>query len=256
MNNSNKKFMCGFGTGLLSAYLFSPVDRALYLMIKNKSGIFNKQVWCKPYSGITQVLYNKTISYGIYFPLYDTYKQYFKFNTTTSSILTGATVAILNNPINVIKIHNWNRYTSIGSFQLGKEMYKKHGMNIFMYGGSYTIFRDSLFSLVFYTLSNKYNSHKSIYNDILYASAATAITSPINYFRNRLYFDFTKPVTVKQMILEINNESKSLTCTKASKLMYILHNKFNINFGVLRVGIGIALSKKIYETTENIFVNE
>jgi len=127
-------------------------------------------------------------------------------------------------------------------------MHSKYGLKIFCYGINYTIARDIMFSSFFYTLSDKYNKKKSIWYDICFASFATIMTAPINYFRSRLYFDFNNPIKLNRMVSELKSE---VCNTKINKFTFLFHNKFNIGLGTLRVGIGMAISKKIYELAEN-----
>ena len=85
-------------------------------MVKNQTSLFDKKIWMNPYKGVTQALYSRTIGYGVYFTFYDTYKYYFKLGNLSASAMTGITIALFNNPINVIKMYNWNTYNSKGLF--------------------------------------------------------------------------------------------------------------------------------------------
>jgi len=126
-------------------------------------------------------------------------------------------------------------------------MYIKYGILSFFRGIHYTFIRDALFSTIFFKLSEKYNKKKSLFNDTIYASLATIISSPINYYRSAMYFNFNDNPTFYHITEELLNDIKK---NKDKKIYYLLHNKFNIGFGTLRVGIGIAVSKKIYEIIE------
>jgi hypothetical protein len=79
---------------MTNTIIFNPYDKALYLQVKNNTKFFDRNNWIKPYSGISQSLFHRTISYGLYFPIYDFYKR----NTTS----------IMLNPINIIKYNKWN----------------------------------------------------------------------------------------------------------------------------------------------------
>lgn len=142
-------------------------------------------------------------------------------------------------------MYDWNNNTKTGIITHAKNIYDNHGSGTFFRGIHHTFLRDSLFSLVFFLLSEKYNKQKSLLNDCLFASCATIISSPVNYYRSRMYFDFNHCPKFAYITNELIEEIKK---TKGNKIYYLLHNKFNVGFGTLRVGMGIALSKKIYET--------
>ena len=244
----NKKILNGFVTGLISAYLFNPFDKALYLVVKNKTHMFNKEIWKSPFKGVCQTLYNRVIGYGIYFSAYDIFKQYYGFNNIVSGALAGTITALFNNPIHVVKMYNWNTSDKKSFIILSTDIYRKYGLGRFYYGLSYTTFKDVLFSCIFFALSEKYNKDKLILYNIIFASLATIITSPVYYFRNRIYFDFNNPVKLKDMIIELQSQ---LVTTNQNKIVYLFHNKFNIVFLTLRTSIGLAVSKKIYDCIDN-----
>jgi hypothetical protein len=242
-----KKFTDGFITGCISTVLFNPMDRALYLMVKDRKSFFDITVWKHPYLGVTQALYSRIIGYGLYFPFFEFYKNKTE-STFKSGILTGLTTTIFNHPMNVIKMYNWNNQNPKNSIiTLANKIYIKYGMLSFFRGIHYTFTRDALFSTIFFKLSEKYNKKKSLFNDTIYASLATVLSSPINYYRSAMYFNFNDNPTFYNITEELLNDIKK---NKDKKIYYLLHNKFNIGFGTLRVGVGIAVSKKIYEIIE------
>lgn len=242
-----RKFCNGLSGGLIGTFLFHPLDKSLYLMVKNQTSLFNKSIWTSPYKGITQNLFSRSISHGFYFAFYDIFRDDCKFGILTSSILTGSTVAVISNPITVLRMYNWNHSESFGYRQL----YKKHGLPIFNRGIMYTLNRDIFFSIMFYTLVERYNKDRKLSYDFAIASSATFMTSPIHYFRSRLYFDFNKPVKFTTILKEIKTDLMANTSLK-HKLIDLFHTKFNAGFFSLRVGMGVAISKKIYEFITNI----
>lgn len=239
-----KKFTYGITTGCISTVLFNPIDRVLYLMVKNKKSFFDINVWKNPYLGVSQALYSRVIGYGLYFPFFEFYKSKTK-STFQSGILTGLTTTIFNHPMNVIKMYNWNNNDNKISIRLlANKIYIKYGILSFFRGMHYTFIRDALFSTIFFKLSEKYNKQKSLLNDTIYASIATIISSPINYCRSAMYFNFNDNPKFKHIAQELIDDVKKI---KNRKIYYLLHNKLNIGFGTMRVGIGIAVSKYIYD---------
>jgi len=247
----NKKIATGLITGIASTIVFNPMDKALYQMTKDQTSIFNPNIWKNPYQGVSQALFGRIMGYGFFFTVNDVYNQNFGFGQITSSVLTGMTIPIFTNPLNVIKMNNWNHIVSKTEkcpklLDLAIEIKKKYGYGEFYKGMIYTVSRDVLFSSAFYYLSNNYNKKKSFLNDALFGSVATIIVSPVNYFRNRLYFDFDKKITLKYMVKETMAETKQKQ-TVAKQISFLLFSKFNIGYGSLRVGLGMAMSKKLYD---------
>lgn len=262
-NDINKKFVSGLSAGIANTIMFNPVDRAIYLMVRDNKSLFDKSVWKNPYCGVRQAFYGRVIGYGIYFTLFDVYREKLKMNmfmaslgikehsneteivmnTLVASIATGCTTAVLTNPINVIKMFNWNQDTNNKKLVvLGTEMYKKYGYNVFFKGLECTMLRDSIFSSIFYGLSTKYNKEKSIMKDVCFATVGTIAASPINYARNEKYFNFDKKVTIMDVTKEFSMDIKN------GNIKNLIFHKLNIGWGTLRVGVGMALSKQIYET--------
>lgn len=242
------KLLNGFITGISSTFIFNPFDKAIYLMVKDNKPIYDKNIWKNPYKGVTHALYNRVLSYGFFYPLNDYYNNY--FNVPLSGIMASSSVAILNNPLNVIKLYNWNNNSNQNFVKLFNKLRLEHGMKIFMYKLHYTLIRDSIFGGVFITLSHYYNQEKSLLKDTIYGALATSLSSPINYFRNRAYFDLNKSISIQEMIRELKNDIKKNNYNRKQILKYLVLDKFCINYGTLRVGLGMALSKKIYNFLE------
>jgi len=62
-----KKFTDGFITGCISTVLFNPMDRALYLMVKDRKSFFDITVWKHPYLGVRRVLIELCIFFIFFF---------------------------------------------------------------------------------------------------------------------------------------------------------------------------------------------
>jgi hypothetical protein len=241
-----KKFVSGLIAGTVNTIIFNPVDRAIYLMVKEKKSLIDRSVWKNPYCGVRQAFYGRVIGYGMYFTLFDIYKGQTS-NVLIASILTGCTTTILTNQMHVIKMYNWNHDTGNKQlFALGVDMYKKYGYVVFFKGAGLTMLRDSLFSSIFYGLSTKYNQEKNIFKDIFFASIGSLAASPINYARNEKYFNFDVKVNSIDVVKEIGNDIKN------GSIKHLIFNKFNCGWGTLRVGVGMALSKQIYEQVNSM----
>lgn len=76
-NNSGKtstKLSCGLVSGIAQAGVFNPWDRALYLSQKYDRKFLDFRNFENPMAGVTQTLFQRAISAGLYFPLEEIFK--------------------------------------------------------------------------------------------------------------------------------------------------------------------------------------
>jgi hypothetical protein len=251
--NSIKNFTSGICTGIINTYIFNPYDKALYMMVKTETSFFTRTNWTKPYCGVTQSLAHRVISYGLYFPFMDMYKnklnKYYNGTDINKTIiagsLSGSTIGLLINPVNLIKTQNWNNNTSIGLITLGKQIIDKYGYLRLMRGIGYTIVRDNVFCVSFAGLAYYYNSEKKLLNDVLIGSCSTTLSAPINYFRSNVLFAplNDKAPTIKKIYTDLILDTNKQT----NKISYVATQKFCIGWGTLRVAFGMAMSRQLYE---------
>lgn len=64
----------GLISGSIIAVAFNPWDRALYLSMLHNRPFLTAANFQHPYQGFLQVLFHRTFSSGIYFPLFDIFK--------------------------------------------------------------------------------------------------------------------------------------------------------------------------------------
>lgn len=240
----------GFLTGCISTILFNPIDRALYLMVRDRKSFLDSSLWKNPYQGVSKALYGRVISYGVYLSLFDLYSDYFKNKVQKpvllASLSTGVSSVALNHGFNVVKMYQWSHTGSHGMFKSTKLMTSQYGLRVFFKGFSHTCARDCLFSATYFILSDKWNKGKNFEINLAIASFSSILSSPLNYFRSRHFFDFQeRDVNLKKMVLELS-EGVKLKETLPKKISYIVQNRFNIGLGTLRVGFGMAVSDKIY----------
>jgi hypothetical protein len=247
-----KNFLAGISSGIMNTVLFNPIDKALYCMVKNKNSLFSKGNWTKPYSGVTQAVGNRIISYGMYYPFVDFYKNLLgDTNHFIVGTCTGISTAVLINPINVIKYTNWNNNTSFSIIKSGRQMINSYGYGILMRSVQYTIFRDVTFGVFYTMISPTLNPEKNFIKDVALVSAATVASSPINYFRSQILMaPLNKPIPTAKIIW---TEFVADVKTKPNKISYVMGNRFCIGWGTLRVGIGMALSRQQYEYIKKTF---
>lgn len=234
--------------GITNTIVFNPYDRAMYLSVKNKTKFFIKPNWNRPYHGLSEALFHRTLSYGLYFPFIDMFDKYID-NKIVSGVCAGMTTSIMTSPFASIKLYNWNTHnTKTSLVKLSQVLYSKYGTYAFTRGVGICLKRDIVFSIVFGSLSFNFNQEKHFWLDVLCMSAATISSSPLNYWKNRIYQNTTSR---KIRFVDVINElKKDILLNKTLKgkptVLFVLHDKFSVGWGTLRVGLGMSLSRQIY----------
>jgi hypothetical protein len=106
----------GFMSGLASAFLFNPWDRALYLSVKCERPFLLKENWQNPFRGVTQTVIQRAISSGLYFPLeqiftelFNAYEEQNEKRKSTKLFISGMSAGAINgvimNPLTRIKVN-------------------------------------------------------------------------------------------------------------------------------------------------------
>lgn len=291
---NEKQFAAGLLTGLISTTVFNPIDKAIYLHTTQGAPLFRLSTWKKPYQGIGQAIFNRTISYGIYYPLLDTYDTLFnklpqREAKLMAGLLTGINTAVITAPVNLIKHYKWNidlhnsanmqshglagRQGNIQSQGLSSRqgnirfskiisiVYHKDGMTGLCRGLGLTIVRDSTFASIYHL---GYSVLKdNIHNPAILFPATTALsccctvlTSPINYARSvKYYATWEKP---NPNTYDIWNQLLKDTLEKPSsldRLKYLIRT-MAIGPGTIRVGLGVTTGQFLYDFFKKRLSNE
>lgn len=258
MNNSNtspmKRTVCGITGGIFNVMAFNPFDRALYLSTTSHDTIFNKNFWKHPYQGVSNAVVQRTLSYGMYYPLMDIINTKIK-HPVLSSICASCIIGICTSPLSAVKLISWNSNKTTKFIPFSIEIYKSSGVSPFFKGTVVTMYREIAFGGIFGYLSHKHNKNKQFLNDVIFATIATICSSPFNYLRVMKYREnhnvFIKnSQIIKNLLASVQQEKP--TSNIFSKTMYIFYNKFNVGWGSFRVGIGMAISRQIYELLMNV----
>lgn len=283
---NSQRFICGVVSGTITAFIFNPWDKALYLSVINQRALFTKQNWIHPFIGSGQSMIIRTISGSMFFPL----KEYFddkihtisklnnwNLNQSTISFLSGNFAGMVNgftlNSINAIKYHTWNERKSF--IETLKYMYKKGGLTPFLRGKSATIIRDTIFGGTYSLIKNylehlfankelntkfglnyknKIESINQLLIPFIAASIGTAISSPLNYTRNHMYG--TKPGDRIPTSNEILKELWRDACNQQemNRIRYI-SMRFRLGAATTRVGCGMAFGQFVYDKTKSYIFN-
>ena len=160
--------IAGLVSGVSVAGLFNPWDRALYLSVLHSRPFLTAANFRHPYQGFLQVVVHRTLSGGMYFPLFDMAQPHVKtvishfvdrhrpqasaaeqsalLHFICGNIAGGASGIFLNG-LTAVKYASWNART--GFFQTTRDMYAAGGYRPFVKGINATVVRDTIFGGVF-----------------------------------------------------------------------------------------------------------
>jgi len=258
MRDDRVAVVSGTVTGLISTFVFNPVDRALYLHISKRRRLFDPANWRKPMHGVTGSLFQKVISYGYYYSMIDIVGSAVKKNIRNeyyhpfaTGLVVGTTTSILTNPLNVIRYHQWGN-DDLTTRKTMLTLKNNYGYGVLTRGLLASINRDSLFTTI-YTFTLPYTRRFSEDNEsrfakfILNAASATVATlasSPFNYLRNVKYRDI--PTGENRSSFVVIGNLIQHAYRDDSPVMYIMR-RFSVGWGTLRVSLGIGFGQLAYD---------
>jgi hypothetical protein len=170
--------VAGLTSGVCVAGLFNPWDRALYLSVLHSRPFLHRANFIHPYTGFAQVIFQRTLSGGLYFPLFDAVQPPMRDFIAThimplhqhrhgpdaarlaaeqSALLhclcgnfAGGVSGILLNGLTAVKYASWDSKNGTPSFfATARAMYAAGGLSPFTKGISATVVRDSVFGGMF-----------------------------------------------------------------------------------------------------------
>lgn len=254
-----KQTFYGVLSGIINVGIFNPFDRALSLATEHHTSIFVKDYWNPRfmYQGIYPGIYQRIISYGLWYPAVETVKSQFNkmgesqymSNHVLAATITSGAIGLIISPISATKQQLWRSKQQVGIFDFGKQMYKIGGLYAFTRASVVTVKRDITFGFVFGYLSSTYNPDKNFLLDTAFATLATTISSPFNYIRIQKYATdcnvyIPASTILKNLIKKVNNDCKG---SAIKQIVHTFHHEFKVGWGSLRVGLGMALSRQLYE---------
>lgn len=262
-------FACGLVAGVSQAGLFNPVDRALYLSVRNRVPFLSRENFVAPYSGFWQSVGHRALSGGLYFPLERFFLERLALDDdddddrATSRHLfagtaAGTTNALLVNPVAAVKYKAWGRETNRGWLREASDMLRRGGVRPFLNGASPTVLRDAAFGAT-YTVSrlglarrfaDDHDGRKTTTTmivDFAAASAATVVSGPFNLARNVQYGTPSRRLAdgVLRVLADLRREVGE-RATIAGKLSH-LQQRLRIGWGTVRVGAGMSFGHRVYD---------
>ena len=229
-------FYIGIAVGITQAFIFSPIDKAIYNSIINNSKLFKRENWIKPFAGASNSIYSRIITSGLYFYLIDYTKD---MNVYQSALTVSVTTAFTLNPLNVIRYKSY--YNKISTYDSFISIYRKHGLRFCMIGMETLIMRDFIFNVIY--ISNKKDNNDFFHNCAVICTASI-ISSPFHYFRNMKYHENEKYLHITK---KFYNNFKS----SENKLSYIIR-QFAIGHGTVRTVIGLYTGQVMYSTLKQM----
>jgi len=272
-------FISGLVSGVSTAVLFNPYDRALYLSVKDRRSFLHYSNWKRPFTGFGQSLLGRTISGGMYFPLFDTFKPLYKQHLSLSheslmlSFLAGNSAGAVNgvllNGLTAIKYQSWASNESL--VRTARHMARKGGVRPFLKGINSTVIRDTVFGgsfgflqhLLQSSLARSFKPTKEFQQNnkesftflasMISGAVATILSSPFNYVRNMQYA--TAPGHVPPSAAACLSALWAQARSHPHSFAFI-QERFRIGWGTFRVAIGMAFGWDLYSRSKKFLGSE
>ena len=250
-------FLCGLLAGIFQAGLFNPVDRALYLSVKNHVPFLTASNFVNPYQGFSQSVVGRALSGGMYYPL----EHYFSSLVPPESgpwanflagTAAGLTNALILNPITAVKYKTWSREQPTTMLREALTMWNKGGIRPFTNGLYPTLCRDIVFGgcytyvrleLQWYGLPPAYQWAGNMFA----AALATVLSGPLNLARNVQYATTSRSdaPNIRQVLMQLHLEW-TMKQTLWEKWHHV-QSRLRIGWGTARVAVGMAFGQSVYE---------
>jgi hypothetical protein len=216
----------GLVTGNVIAVVFNPIDRALYLSMREHRPFFRLENFRNPWRGLSQAVVHRTLSHGMYYILQQELRQRVapwvndgRLSERQAAFVVGTCAGTINglvlNPIAAVKYQLWS--TEEGSvWRALRHKWVAGGVRPFLKGSSASMLRDVLFGCVYELLRHRPPPQHSTQaaagantsaqsnpgqptlkamthyiwrfsSSFFAAGCAVALSSPFNYARQRIY---------------------------------------------------------------------
>eukprot|EP01084_Bolivina_argentea_P276808 472399_1 len=271
--HSALSLVSGFSSGLIVAFALNPYDKALYLSVIHQRSFLNISNFHQPFQGVTQTLFQRAVSNGLYFPFehfaYSISSNTLQLGPTASSItagtFAGAMNALLLNPIAAVKYTSWNNKQNISYINQLYVMYNKGGKQQFIKGMYATMTRDIIFGSIFAYLRHSRRKQRLFNDNISYknnlwidassAFVATMLSSPFNFVRNIQYATEHNQTHIPSMMCVLRNfYLDGLKENSVMNRMKYWLFRLRIGWGTARVAVGMSFTSFCYEYTQRYLV--
>lgn len=264
-------FLSGLAAGIAQAGLFNPVDRALYLSVKNQIPFLSKQNFQSPYQGFFQSVGHRALSGGLYYPLEHFFISLLPPEAAMDAGASGALYnfaagtaagsvnAVICNPISAVKYKTWGRDISQGMLKESREMLRKGGVRPFCNGLIPTIIRDLVFGGTYTFLRFELQYRMQLGSEYQWvanftaAAVATIFSGPFNLARN-IQFSTGSRHVADSMTVVLANFTQEVTGQRTwyRKLRHI-QNRLRIGWGTARVALGMSFGHFVYDRLVGLY---
>lgn len=258
---SGKPFCVGMVVGVSLAGALNPYDQALYHSILNRRPFLLSSNWRHPWEGFRQAVLVRTLSGGAFFPLFDAWhsaiaplggREKSSLGYILAGQLTGATAALLMNPLNAVKHRMWGQ-SGESMRAIAEQMWRERGAAAFTNGMRSTVIRDSVFGGIYAGVRGFMTpvGKPTLAVNLGAASAAAALSSPLNYARNMQFGvgDGKAPPTIGQALRALRADVVARRESTASWRQAAIYAqmRLGLGWGTLRVGLGMSLGQQLYD---------
>jgi len=231
--------------------MFNAYDRAMYHAIVNRRSFLDPANWKgNPFSGVSPSFIQRSVSAGLYFPLEDLFRNNVSSSYAVDGVLVGVTGALFTTPFNSVKYAMWSA-AATSMTDVIRELYSQGGIGRLMVGAVPTLYRDMSFGLVYSVL--RHQGDNGFINNVLAGCLATAVSSPFNYARMRIYGQAmnggnkSPPSSTISILTELKSEIQSKHPSSILEQAKLTFKTLNIGWGALRIGIGMGVGSQIYK---------
>jgi len=218
---NQNEIVSGLMTGIISAIIFNPIDKAIYVSTTKNISFFKKEVWFQFYKGTINTIFTRLITSGLYFTFLDSLSE--KYSPLQTAMITSIFCNSLTNPIQLTKFHSW--YNNISLNDSFKFIYRTYGIRGLSIGFIPVLLRDICFNYSYLSLKKK-DDH--LHNISLISISLIAV-SPLNLIKNKKY---------------ANNESLS------SIIKNFKFRQLGISYSVVRTSASFYFSQFLYDFTK------
>ena len=223
---NNVDVISGISTGMMSAILFNPIDKAIYVSTTKNISIFNKNAWHNMYKGSSYTIITRLITSGLYFTYIDYYSK--KTNSNFEIALVTTLCCSITNPLQLVKFNSW--YNNISTKSSASMILKTYGYKGFAIGISALLVRDFMFNYIYLSFKEKDNH----LNNILTICGGLVVVSPINVIKNKKY---ASNESIKSIIKNFH------------------YSQLGLSYSLMRISTSFYLSQYLYDNVKFYLTN-
>ena len=221
--NSNNHFISGIITGLifglLSSFVFNPIDKIIFIITTKNCKISDKNLWKGLYDGLFITITSRFMTSGLYYAFLDYYSGIGMSNLETS-IITSIACSIIN-PLHLIKFNSWyNCRSCSASYNLIIKTYGYKGLAI---GIIPLITRDILYNYIYLSI----NRDDDTTLHLIAILSSLIIASPINLIKNKKY---ASNESLRTIIKNFDTSQLGISASIIRMVLWVYFNKIIYNY--------------------------